>query len=147
MSCFGRSPYPVGGALGWSQKSPHRYTGNRDLEIGQYAIYRARFILAGDLVGAWGEFGGLTAQINHLATVLDIAITDHARIAVAYDRRIHTIISKSDLGRPANTGYYGHLSPLHAGAKAAVLLDFETKTGPIKKGEGNLAKEKEKKTA
>ena len=55
---------PSGGPRAWclgkrgaSQKSVGRYTGSQDLAIGQYALYRMRLIMAGDLTGDWGGFG------------------------------------------------------------------------------------------
>ena len=114
--------------------------------IGQYALYRLRFILAGDLTDVWEDFGGLTAQINHLATVIDLSITDHAGIAITYDHRIHVLIQKAALKRSTNTDYFSLLSSLHAETKAAVVRDFETQTEVIKKEreKEKMAKEKEK---
>ena len=126
-----------------SQLSFHRFAGKQDLAIGQYALYRLRFILAGDLAGAWEEFGGLPAQINHLANVIELPIADHAGIAVTYDRRIRALIAKTALKRPTTTDYNGLLSTIHAEAKAAVLRDFETPTEAIKKEKGQAAMEKE----
>ena len=103
-----------------------------------------RFILAGDLAGAWEDFGGLTAQINRLATALDLSITDHAGIAITYDHRIHVLIQKAALKRSTNTDYYNLLSSLHAETKAVVVRDFETQTELIKKEKDKAAKEKER---
>ena len=85
-----------------TQKSFGRYTGSQDLSLGQYAIYRVRFTPAGDLTDSWGDFGGLTAQLDHLANVLELSITDHAGIAVAYDRRAHLMMQKEARKRSTN---------------------------------------------
>ena len=44
-----------------------------------------RYVLAGDLTGAWSPFGGLEAQMNHIGIVLDLAVTEHAGVALSYD--------------------------------------------------------------
>ena len=103
------------------------------MAIGKRALYRAIFTSAGDLTGAREKFGGLTAQTNHHATVLDIAITDHDGIAVTYDRLIHALVARAALGRSANTDYYGLLISVRAETRAAVLRDFETQAALIKK--------------
>ena len=54
-----------------SQVTSHRNTGGQGLSLGQYALYWVGFILAGDLAGARSGYGGLTAQINNLANVLN----------------------------------------------------------------------------
>ena len=51
-----------------------------------------RFVLAGDLAGAWANFGGLSAQMTHLGTLLIISATESASIAIAYDKAIRTTI-------------------------------------------------------
>ena len=50
-----------------NQSTFHRMTGDQDLSLGQYVLYRMRFVLSGDLAGDWSDFGGLTAQINNIA--------------------------------------------------------------------------------
>lgn len=93
-------------------------------------------ISAGDLTDAWVEFGGLTAQTNHIATGLDIAIKDHDGIAVTYASRAHTLISKAALGRSANTDYYRLPISVRAEKKSAVLRGFATQAELIKKEKG-----------
>ena len=50
-----------------NQLNFNRFTGGQDLSVAQFVLYRARFILRGDLTNAWAEYGGLTAQLNNLA--------------------------------------------------------------------------------
>ena len=50
-----------------NQTTFNRYAGSQDLSLGQFVLYRMRFILSGDLTNAWSDYGGLTAQINNLA--------------------------------------------------------------------------------
>ena len=68
-----------------SQLTHRRYVGNQDLSTWRFVLYRMRFIVAGDLTGDWADFGWIGPQINPLATVLSMPITDHPDIALAYD--------------------------------------------------------------
>ena len=68
------------------QKSPNHSKCDQDISIGQYVLYRIRFVLPGDLAGAWADFGGLLAQINLIALVTDMATADRPVIAITYDR-------------------------------------------------------------
>ena len=62
------------------------------LELGFQAFitYNLRFILAGDLASAWKTFGGIAMQLTHLGTVLNLAVTENATIAMIYDNKIRT---------------------------------------------------------
>ena len=127
-----------------SQKTFGRFTGNQDLSTHQYFYYRMRFILAGDLTDAWADFGGLTAQINMLGIVLDMAITDHAGIALTYDYRIHQLIRKLAHKRSTTADYFSLLSSVQADVKAGVIRDFEFHADAIKKEKEKEKTEKEK---
>ena len=83
--------FPRKRALGrWkaSRLTYRRFVGNQDLSTGQFFLYRMRFIVAVDLSDAWADFGGIGSQINHLANVTALSITDHGGIALTYDYRI-----------------------------------------------------------
>ena len=45
---------------------------------------RALIVLAGDLADAWVDFGLLADQLNVIAIFTDMAITDHAGVAITY---------------------------------------------------------------
>ena len=116
-----------------SQKTFNRFTGNQDISTQQYFYYRMRFILAGDLMGAWADFGGLTDQINLLGIVLDMPITDHAGIAITYDRRIHQLIRKLAHKRPIASDYFSIPSTAQAEVEAVAIRDFELNADAQKK--------------
>ena len=60
-----------------------------------YMLYRMRFVMAGDLTGAWADFGGgLVAQLNLVALAPDMSIADRPGVAITYDRRIRRHIQK-----------------------------------------------------
>ena len=132
-----------------NQKTYHRHTGSQDLSFGQYVLYRLRFILAGDLADAWGDFGGLVGQLNQLAIVIEMSITDHAGIAITYDHRIHREIRKIVSKRSSNTDYIDFLSNINSDIKTGVIRDFEAQADAVKneKERERITKEKEKKAA
>ena len=123
-----------------AQKIFNRYTGSQDLAIGQFALYREKFTMAGDLTDDRGGFRGLVGQLNQLAIVLDMSITDHPGIAATYDRRIHALIQKTSMKRSSITDYFDVLSNVNAEVKAAAVRDFESRAETAKK-------EKEKRIA
>ena len=43
-----------------------------------------RFIFAAEIVGAWTPFGGLAAQLNHVAVLLSLASLENAGHAIRY---------------------------------------------------------------
>ena len=87
----------------------------------------------GDLADARGGFGGLVGQLNHLANVLDMSITDHPGIAVTYDHRIHALIQKAALKRSSVADYFEILSNANADVEGAAIRDFETRAETSKK--------------
>ena len=95
-----------------------RNTGNQDLPIGQFALYRLRFSLAGDLAGVWAEYGGIVSQINNLAVALDLSITDRPGIDVTCDCRMRRAIQKIATTRSTKTGYFELLSNLNEDVRA-----------------------------
>ena len=148
-----------------SQATFRRNTGERDLSRGQYALYRMRYILAGDLASAWSECGGLTAQINNLAGVLNtvtfetgffsetspaprlcsswrasgISIEGDTGVSITYGYRIHQHIRKSAHRRSASTDYFEIPSAIRPDIRAAATRDIEASEEATRK-----AKEKEK---
>ena len=58
---------------------------SQSLSFQAYIFYSFRFILAAHMVDAWQHFGGFSAQINALAVLMNIAVVEHAGIAIAYD--------------------------------------------------------------
>ena len=58
---------PHSKALGrWkaSQVTFHRNTGSQDLSLAQFALYRMRYILAGDLTGAWSDYNRIDSSFH-----------------------------------------------------------------------------------
>ena len=60
-----------------------------------------RFILAGDLAGAWASFGGLAAQFTHLGTLLVIASAENAMSDMANDREVRATIGTNSRNKPS----------------------------------------------
>ena len=116
-----------------TQRTPHRRTGNKDLPIGRYVLHLLRYISAGDLTGARSEFGGLTAQLNHLAVAAGLSITDHAGIAATYDFRTRRAVRKLVKYRPKRAGYFEFLSNIDKGIKSGAVRDFEARAEEMEK--------------
>ena len=51
-------------------------------------LYNLRFLLTGDMMGCWSDFGGLAGQLNHLSIVLHLAITENVTLALIYDQEL-----------------------------------------------------------
>ena len=116
-----------------NQRTSRRHTGKQDRNIGKFVLYRMRYVLTGDLVNDWSDFGGITAHLNHLAVVLGLSITDHAGLAATYDFRTHRAIQKMSKNRPARTDYFEFLSTANKDIRADIMRDFEARTDEIKK--------------
>ena len=72
------------------QKS-HKRPGCQSLSINQWFPCNLRYILAGDLAGAWSPFGGMAARLNHVGIVLDLAVTEHAGVALSCDLQVKNL--------------------------------------------------------
>ena len=68
----------------------HKRPSKLELGFQAFITYNLRFILAGDLASAWKTFGGIAMQLTHLGTVLNLAVTENATIAMIYDNKIRT---------------------------------------------------------
>ena len=71
-------------------QKPHKRPSAVAMGFQSWVAYNLRFILTGDLCGACDTFGGLSAQLTHLGTVMNLAITENATIAQTYDSKIKT---------------------------------------------------------
>ena len=92
-----------------------------------FALTYLRFVLAGDLAGAWTPFGGLAAQLTHLGTLLSIAATENARAAMTYDKSIRTTIATQSRKRISDeqaTKLTQLLTEEHDVTKRATLRDI-----------------------
>ena len=91
----------------------------------------------------------MVGQLNQLAIVIEMSITDHAGIAITYDQRIHKEIRKIASKRSSNADYLEFLSNINADIRAGVMRDFEAQADAVKaeKERERIAKEKEKKAA
>ena len=105
------------------QKS-HKRPGTQEVSINQWFIYNLRYILAGDLAGAWDPFGGLAAQLNHIGIVLDLAVTEHAGVALSYDLQVKNLAKQmAETDREKNK-VETLLSDLNQTIKNNVLREF-----------------------
>ena len=116
-----------------ARRISHRNTGNQDLPIGQFVLYSLRFVLADDLADARTDYGGLAAQLNHIAVVLDLSTTGRQGIAVTYDYRMRRAIQKIARTLSEKTDYIELRSNLNKAVRATAIRDFEAKAGAIRK--------------
>ena len=73
-----------------------------------------------------------------------MTITDHAGIAITYDRRIHQLIRKLARKRSSATDYFSILNTAQPDVKAAVMRDFEFNADLQKKEKEKEKNDKEK---
>ena len=105
-------------------QKPHKRPGAQDVSINQWFLYNLRYILAGDLAGAWSPFGGLAAQMSHIGIVLDLAVTEHSGVALSYDLQIKNLAKQmAETDREKNKAE-SLLSDLNQTVKNNVLRDF-----------------------
>ena len=115
----------------------NRYMDIGDLSIGQYAVYRAKYIAAGDLTESMGGFRGLVGGLSQMENVLAMSITGRPGIAASYGRRVRAMIQKAALKRPPVTDYFDLLINAGADIKGAAVRDFETSAELGKKDKEN----------
>ena len=107
------------------QETYRRKTWPQDLPFGQYARYRARFILEGDSAGAWADFGWAARKLDQLAIPIEIPIKGRAGISAPYDLRVHREMRKISPNRSHNTDYMGFRSIASGDICTGVSHDFE----------------------
>ena len=73
--------------LGFS-KQAKRTASPQEMSIQCFALYHLRFIVAAELCKAWDKFGGLSCQLSHLSTILNLAIVENVGTALAYHKPV-----------------------------------------------------------
>ena len=56
------------------------------LNTGQLALAYLRYIIAGELSGAWSKFGGLGALLTNLASILELSVLQNMETACRFER-------------------------------------------------------------
>ena len=56
------------------------------LNTGQLALAYLRYIIAGELAGAWGKFDGLGAPLSNLASMHDLSVIRNMETACRFER-------------------------------------------------------------
>ena len=83
------------GNKAWKESVPHKSKDSpQQVSIHAWLLYMLRFILVGDLLGAWSPFGGLSAQLSHLSIVLHLATVENATLAIMYDSEVRAQIQR-----------------------------------------------------
>ena len=66
--------------------SSHKKPTPMDTSFQAWTLYNMRFIISGELTGAWRTFGGISAQWSHFGLILNMAVVENATIAMAYEK-------------------------------------------------------------
>ena len=56
------------------------------LNTGQLALAYLRYVVAGELAGAWAKFGGLGALVANLASMLELSVIRNMETAIRFER-------------------------------------------------------------
>ena len=91
---------------------------------------RYRFVIAAEMCHAWTPFGGIAAQLNHIAVLLSLATLENAGFAIRYhDLLVSTL---ADFARARFTSdYHTALSEVHEDTRRAVTRENNApKTAP-----------------
>ena len=126
------APWPVQSAEHTSAAT--RWKGNRQaskavvpqpISFHAWLLYRLRFILTADLLGAWSDYGGMSAQLNFISIILHIVTTESISAALIYDGLMSAHLeelARSRANRTAGTvDFHELLSNEHARFKAQAL--------------------------
>ena len=103
------------------------------LPFQSYLLYPLRFILAARMVSSWKMFGGISAQINALGAIMNIAVVENAGIAIAYDLALRKFIAQ--LARRRRYDFSCLLSEeCHGGKNKYIHSDHSNQMNPSPKG-------------
>ena len=75
------------------------------------------------MVNAWSSFGGISAQLNLVALILNMAIVEHAGVAIAYDIALRKYASQLARQRRTDIDFVRLLSEENADIKKQVYAN------------------------
>ena len=115
-------PWPVsanGGAAAvsrWRNNARQARRGNapQNLPLQAWMWYQLRFLLTAELLGALATFVGMSASLNHISIVLNIATTDTSSLAFTYGRLVRMHLEEKARARAETTlgdGFFAEFSP------------------------------------
>ena len=56
------------------------------LNAGQLALAFSRYVIAGEIAGAWAKFGGLGALLSNLASTTELSVIQNVETASRFER-------------------------------------------------------------
>ena len=86
-----------------SSRQAKREDNPQSIPMQAWLLYQMRFLIAADLACAWSGFCGLAAQLNRLAIVMNISLTDSAAVAMPYGRLVREFLAGRARSRHGNT--------------------------------------------
>ena len=92
------------------------------------------------MVDAWSPFGGLASRLNLIALILNMAIVEHAGIAIAYDVALRKYASQLARKRRADIDFHRLLPEGCPEIKKQIYAN----KGEMRRGEKECAREKER---
>ena len=110
-------------------------------------LYRIRFILTSDLLGAWRDFGGLSAQLNHVSILLHMVTTEATTTALVYDGLISSHLEELARPRANKTAGAVDFHDLLSNEHARFKLQAVAQAKPGAANAGLAKKEKAEKAA
>ena len=117
----------------------HKRPNGQTMSFQAFVLSYLRFVLAGDLAGAWTHFGGLCVQMTHLGNLLTISTVENAMTAMAYDRAVRTNIevqSRRRIDNDQREKLIDMLKTEHDVTKKAVIRELTAgnTNDPVDKG-------------
>ena len=114
-------------------KQARRTASPQELSIHAFTLYQLRFLLSAELCKAFGLFGGLSHQLSHLSTFLNLAVVESVGVALAYHQILITKLQER--ARQRSSKLEDFASPLKS-------EDFATKEKAKREIAGAVEKDK-----
>ena len=105
-----------------SWKAKNRGSRKQPIAFQMWLHHHYRFVFAAELCNAWAPFGGLAAQLNHIAVILSLATLENAAYAIRYHETL--ISALADYARARFPfDYHSALSEIHEETRRLLLRD------------------------
>ena len=124
--------------------SSHKKPTPMDTSFQAWTLYNMRFIISGELTGAWRTFGGISAQWSHFGLILNMAVVENATIAMAYEKNFRLEAAHLARMRADEIDWVKYLSTEDEIIKKNVLRDLGHTTSTFLPKKGPFGKRTQK---
>ena len=103
-------------------KAKNRGSRKQSIAFQMWLHHHYRFVFAAEMCHAWKPFGGIAAQLNHIAVILSLATLESANFAIRY----HDLLASTfaDFARARfSFDYHTALSEIHEDTRRAVARE------------------------